>query len=248
MLNAYVDGRVFGEKFGTSTPWVLALHGWGRTHADFAGVLHSTQREGAIDAIALDLPGFGASPVPDEPWGAKEYAIFIRPVLDEMAARIVIVGHSFGGRVAVELATLAGDRTAALVLTGVPLLRVGRPPRQELRYRIARTLATAGIISRARLDRVREHHGSRDYQEARGIMRAVLVRVLAEDYRPSLTRLHCPVELVWGERDAAVPVSVAREALPVITAGRLTVLPGVDHFVPTAAPEALRTATVLHRP
>ena len=247
MLSGYLEGRAFGERSGTSPPWLLALHGWGRTHADFAGVLAATHDQGALDAVALDLPGFGASPAPDEAWGAKEYAEFVRPLLDEMAGGVVLVGHSFGGRVAVELAAMVDDQVAGLVLTGVPLVRLGRPPRPRVRYRIVRSLAAAGIVSQGRLDAARERHGSRDYREARGVMREVLVRVLAEDYRPALARLRCPVEFVWGERDTVVPLAAARSALDLTAKGRLTVLPGVDHFVPTAAPAALREAALRYR-
>jgi pimeloyl-ACP methyl ester carboxylesterase len=247
MLSGYLQGRAFGERFGTSPPWLLALHGWGRSHADFAGVFAATRDQQGLDAIALDLPGFGASPAPEEAWGAKEYAKFVRPLLDEMADGVVIVGHSFGGRVAVELAAMVDDQVAALVLTSVPLVRLGRPPRPRVRYRIVRSLAVAGIVSQGRLDKARERYGSRDYREARGVMRDVLVRVLAEDYRPALARVRCPVEFVWGEQDTAVPLAVARSALNLTAKGRLTVLPGVGHFVPTAAPAALREAAVRHR-
>ena len=247
MLSGYLQGRAFGERYGTSRPWLLALHGWGRSHADFAGVLAATYDQQALDAVALDLPGFGASPAPPEGWGAKEYAEFVLPLLDEMADGVVVVGHSFGGRVAVELAAMREDRVAALVLSGVPLVRLGRPPRPRVRYRIVRSLAGAGILSQVRLDRARERYGSRDYREARGVMRDVLVRVAAEDYRPALAGVRCPVELVWGEQDTAVPLAVARSALGLVGKGRLTVLAGVDHFVPTAAPAALREAAVRHR-
>ncbi len=248
MLSGYLDGKLFGEAFGQAPPWVLALHGWGRSHTDFAGVLRSLDTGETIDGIALDLPGFGASPPPPEPWGAREYAAFIQPVLDEMDDRVVILGHSFGGRVAVELAALRGDRTAALVLTGVPLVPVARRPRPRLRYRMVRTLAGMGLVDQGRLARARERYGSRDYREARGVMQAVLVRVLGEDYRAALKSLHCPVELVWGDRDTVVPIEAARRALPAIAAGRLTILRNVDHFVPSAAPAALRAAVLEHRP
>jgi pimeloyl-ACP methyl ester carboxylesterase len=248
MLSGYRDGKLFGASFGQAPPWVLALHGWGRSHADFLDVLGSPDAGEVIDAIAIDLPGFGASPPPPEPWGAQEYAAYVRPVLDKMADRVVIVGHSFGGRVAVELAALERERTAALVLTGTPLVRVGRQTRPKLRFRMVRALAGVGLVGQGRLTQARERYGSRDYREARGVMRGVLVRVLAEDYRGALELLSCPVELVWGQRDVAVPVEVARAALSVIAAGRLTILPGIDHFVPSTAPAALRAVVLAHRP
>ena len=77
--------------------------------------------------IALDLPGFGRSAPPDAPWGAADYAEAVVPVLDAMTRPVVVVGHSFGGRVAVTLAAERPDDVGALVLTGVPLLhRAGR--------------------------------------------------------------------------------------------------------------------------
>src|SRR4051794_21014660 len=98
MLTAYDDGRIFGERSGDGEPWVLALHGWRRTHRDVAA-----SRDGPA-AIAVALPGFGTSPPPPEAWGGAEYAKALVPVVDAMAAPVVVVGHSFGGRVAVHLA------------------------------------------------------------------------------------------------------------------------------------------------
>jgi len=74
-----------------------------RSHKDFDATL--APADGAtLDAVALDLPGFGATPAPPEVWGAAEYAAFVAGVLDEMAAPVVVLGHSFGGKVAVALA------------------------------------------------------------------------------------------------------------------------------------------------
>jgi len=89
---------------------VLALHGWARSHKDFDATL--APADGAtLDAVALDLPGFGARRSP-EVWGAAEYAAFVAGVLDEMAAPVVVLGHSFGGKVAVALAVQRPRRCA----------------------------------------------------------------------------------------------------------------------------------------
>jgi pimeloyl-ACP methyl ester carboxylesterase len=117
VLKAFDGGRLFGSVHGVGPPAVLALHGWGRTSADFDAVL------GGLDAVALDLPGFGATPPPAEPWGATGYAAAVAPVLGEAAGPVVVLGHSFGGRVAVHLAAAHPDEVAGLVLTGAPLVR-----------------------------------------------------------------------------------------------------------------------------
>src|SRR5436309_7264659 len=104
MLTAFDDGRLFGATTGDGHPWVLALHGWRRTHRDFDRVL------AGIDAIALDLPGFGASPEPPDAWGSAAFADAITPVLDTFDTAPVVLGHSFGGRVAVQLAAAYPDR------------------------------------------------------------------------------------------------------------------------------------------
>src|SRR5439155_342890 len=151
-------------------PAVIGLHGWGRNRADLSQALVG------LDALVVDLPGFGASPPPAEAWGAAGYAQAVIPVLKECPDPAVVLGHSFGGRVAVCLAAQHPARVRALVLTGVPLLRrvgVRRPP---FRYRVLRSLHHAGLLSDQRMERARSRHGSRDYRAASGVMRDVLVR------------------------------------------------------------------------
>jgi pimeloyl-ACP methyl ester carboxylesterase len=246
VLSAYLGGIVFGEAYGVHPPRVLALPGWGRSHDDFRDALSGAAAGSVpLDAIALDLPGFGASPPPPEVWGAAQYAAALGPLLEEMAEQVVVVGHSFGGRVAIELARLAGKRVGGLVLTGVPIVPSGgNTARPATRYRIVRALAGWGLVGEERLERARRTHGSRDYREASGVMRGVLVRVLSEDYSEALRELVCPVELLWGTNDDVAPVALANHALALLKDGRLIELPGVGHFVPTEAPSALHEAVV----
>jgi pimeloyl-ACP methyl ester carboxylesterase len=98
-LSTFADGRLWGARYGAGRPWILALHGWGRDHGDFDTVL------AGLDAVAIDLPGFGVAPEPREPWSTEQYAQFVAPVLEEMVnGPVVVIGHSFGARVAVHLA------------------------------------------------------------------------------------------------------------------------------------------------
>lgn len=236
-LTSVADG-LFAEKHGTGPATVVALHGWGRRGADFDRVLNG------LDALAIELPGFGASPPPPEPTGARGYAKALRPVVEALPGPAVLVGHSFGGRVALTLASFLD--VAGLVLTGVPVLRSRPPARPSTAYRMARWAHGRGLIGDRRMEAIRRRRGSEDYRAASGVMRGVLVATVAETYEPELASVDAPVELVWGADDREVPVTVAERAHAAL-AGRgvdatLTVLAGVGHHVPIEAPEALRAA------
>ncbi|HUQ63645.1 MAG TPA: alpha/beta hydrolase [Acidimicrobiales bacterium] len=233
-LSNFVDGRIFGERAGTS-PRVLALHGWGRDHRDWSGPLKG------VDGIWLDLPGFGASPPPPDPWGSSDYANAVAPVLDEFTAPAVIVGHSFGGRVALQLAALAPERVGALVLSGVPLGSRRAAGRPKVGFRVIKGLRRTGLINEERMEAARQRYGSDDYRRAEGVMRAVLVKTVAENYTDLLERIACPVELLWGRADTAAPVDGARAAARMLRRAKLTELEG-DHFACLSQPEELRAA------
>lgn len=302
VLQVFGDGDIFGERSGKEPPWLLALHGWGRSHLDFTGVLQPSrassklsvaahdqagqnpsqlagdqgseigciraalvpadlagslpgQLGGEIDAIALDLPGFGATPPPAYAWGSDEYADALVGVVETMAAPVVVVGHSFGGRVALRLAVRHPELVAALVLTGVPLWQSSElRPRPAAAFRVARALHRWGLASDAQIERARQRYGSADYKAASGVMRDVLVKVLAESYKADLELISCPMELVWGDQDSVVPLQLALKAAELIKAsGRapapvVTCCKGVGHLLPLEAPLELRSAIDRHRP
>lgn len=259
MLKSFAGGQLFGAAFGPAEPTVLALHGWRRTHRDFEPVFAApptrpaATREPAaspdpagpaLSVVAPDLFGFGATPPPPEGWGSAEYAAHLVPLFEEpgvLADRIVLVGHSFGGRVSLHLATLVPDRIERVVLTGVPLLdRRGRRARPAAAFRTVRRLHSLGLVGDERMEAMRNKYGSPDYRAAQGVMRSVFVRILAERYDEQMAAITCPVDLVWGEDDTEVPLDVASRAETLFADARLTVLPGVGHLTPTEAPDALR--------
>ncbi|MDP9494248.1 MAG: alpha/beta hydrolase [Actinomycetota bacterium] len=239
-LRVFANGALFADATGSGPPRVIALHGWARRGSDFRPALAD------LDALAPDLPGFGASPPPSEPWGAEGYAHLVNQLLDVCDHPPVVVGHSFGGRIAVCLAALYPERVGSLVLTGAPLVKHTPPRSPSLRYRMIRGLHRVGLLSDDRLERIRRKTGSADYRAASGVMRDVLVRVVNESYESQLRALTAPVSLIWGGADREVPVTVARAVADVIASqGRevdFEILEGVGHLLPVEAPQALRAA------
>jgi pimeloyl-ACP methyl ester carboxylesterase len=246
MLRTLAGGPLLGEQWGEEPPAVLALHGWRRTHEDFVAVLGPTSPGGALDAVAPDLPGFGATPAPDRGWGSEEYAASLIPLLEHHrpdARPVVVLGHSFGGRVAVTLAARRPDLVAGVVLSGAPVLPLpGGPRRSPKRYRAVRGLRRAGLVPESVLERARQRFGSEDYRAATGVMREIMVRLVSERYDEHLAALSGPVELVWGDDDPAAPLAIAEGLTDVVAGAHLVVCPGAGHLTPLTAPAALRTA------
>ena len=235
-LRSFVGGAVFAEVYGSSPPRVLALHGWGRRGSDFRRALDR------FDVIAPDLPGFGATPVPDQVLGAQGYADLMSPILDEYDQPPLIVGHSFGGRVAVCLAASHPDRVGSLLLTGVPLLRQSPVSHPPLTYRIVRWMNGVGLVSDDRMERLRRKRGSADYRAATGVMRDILVRVVNEDYPEEMSAVTAPTRLIWGADDFDVPVQVARNALQFFSDADLEIVADTGHMLHLQRPDVLSKA------
>lgn len=238
VLTTLLDGTAFAERFGQGSPAVVAMHGWARNRSDWTTTLER------YDALALDLPGFGATPAPESGWGSQEYAEWAAGILKGLD-RPVVVGHSFGGRVAVQLAALHPDLLRGVVLTGVPLYRPPSSGGPRLSFRVARALHKRGLIPEGRMEAMRQKYGSEDYRNARGIIRDVFVKVVNEDYTEQLAAIaqDLPVRMVWGEHDTAAPVWMAEKALGQLgDRAALEVVAGSAHLLDAGLVAAVRAA------
>lgn len=226
MITSLAGGRVLAEKHGSTPPRVVALHGWGRDGTDFATILSG------LDAVSIHLPGFGPAPAPETAWGTEDYADLVAEAIAAFAP-VIIVGHSFGGRVAVRLAARRPELVAGLVLTGVPLVKLQAPAAPPLSYRLARWANRRGLLSDTRMDALRNQRGSADYRAAQGVLRSILVRVVNESYDDDLATLAAgtvPLQFVWGEHDTAAPTDAGRVAAE--RAGSpFRVVPGTAHLL-----------------
>jgi len=208
VITSLAGGRVLAEKHGATPPRVVALHGWARDGGDFATILSG------LDAVSIHLPGFGPAPAPDEVWGTDDYADLVAEAIAAYAP-VVIVAHSFGGRVAVRLAARRPELVRALVLTGVPLVRLAPPTKPPLSFRVARWAHARGLVSDARMEALRNQRGSADYRAAQGVMRGIMVRAVNENYDDELSTLAgstVPMRFVWGADDTAAPTEAGRVA------------------------------------
>ncbi|MBN0971175.1 MULTISPECIES: alpha/beta fold hydrolase [unclassified Gordonia (in: high G+C Gram-positive bacteria)] len=243
MLTTLLDGELLAERHGGPSFSVVALHGWGRTRADWNPVLNG------LDAIAIDLPGHGATPAPATAWGSPEYAEHILAALarelGDEDRKIVLLAHSFGGRVGIHMAALRPDLFSRLIFTGVPFIRPTGAGKSPVLFRIAKRLHRLELLPDSVMNQYRERYGSADYRDAHGIMREIFVKVVNENYDAAIATVadaRIPMDLVWGSEDTAAPLSANAVIADQVPSAQLDVINGSGHMLDTPMRGALITA------
>lgn len=239
---------------------VVLLHGQPGSGSDWQQVADRLPRE--LSIVALDRPGYGASRR-----GAGGFAFNARTVLAELdargIARAVLVGHSYGGGVALSLANLAPERVEALVLlasvgpgclTGWDRL-LAAPVAGEVSaltaWWLTPWLARAWLAALARLRRrpiaadehVNLHIWGNAHHDHGPLWRSflteqhALVRELG-DLTASLPGIRQPVLLVADPHDTLIPVSTTHQLAAVLPDARVELLSEIGHHLPRrGAPE-----------
>ena len=199
--------------------------------------------------VAWDEPGAGRSSDVPADFGLADYADCLAALIDELAVGPAhVAGLSWGGTVALELYRRRPELVATLILADSYAGWKGSLPEAEVRARIEglRQMLTApagafdptlpGLFAGdppAEFVPMLEAVAA----DVRPESMRTAAQVMAEaDLRDLLPRIAVPTLLVWGERDARSPVSVARELDQAIPDARLVVIPGAGHMSNLEAP------------
>jgi pimeloyl-ACP methyl ester carboxylesterase len=206
-------------------------HGWGQSAAALVPVAETLKPFASSSLV--DFPGFGKSSNPPESWGTAEYADFIAEWMEGLpASRRIWIGHSFGGRVGIQLAARHPKLVSGMVLIASAGLQRRRTLTEGLRFRLRKTaFKTARRLVRdgPQLDALRQRFGSSDYRSA-GAMRPILTRVVSEDLSEPAKAVQCPTLLVYGTSDTETPPEMGERYKALIPNSELAVLTGFDHL------------------
>lgn len=219
---------------GQGAPVVL-MHGWGCNRSTLASIERSV-RELGRPVVNVDFPGFGESTEPAEAWGVEEYTAAFTDLMrhEGIGPDAVLLGHSFGGRVAILYASR--NAVGKLILVDA----AGVKPRRSLKYYLkvysfkAKKHLLRLLLGRQkaeeRLNQLRAKAGSSDYASASPMMRRILSRVVNEDLRAVMPAIKAPTLLIWGENDTATPLSDAKTMERLIPEAALVSFAGCGHY------------------
>lgn len=216
---------------------LLCLHGWGASHESFKELTNVMEKDN-LKIISPDLPGFGASVDPPCAWSVDDYADCIEKLVAELGLTDVrLLGHSFGGRIAIKLASRRCSWISHLYLCGAAGIRKPTHWKRSLGIALAETgnaifklpgLRIGESAARKVLYKLLRVH---DYEKTDGVMRETMIKVINEDLTPLLENITVPTDLFWGEDDKMTPLSDGQLMNTKIVQSTLYTFPGVGHRV-----------------
>ncbi len=221
----YKDVRTVYYTAGEGSP-LLFFHGGGA----FAMAYEDTLAELAKDffVIAPDLPCFGESSVPDAPWDFSDYAdYFFHFLADLRLSNVLVIGHSFGGGVALHLA-VRNELVSKLVLIDALCMRVSEPFGKLLRRVV---LNDAKILLEKEVpEEVVEGYVRTNLPKTKEIGKIVkTVKSCVENADLDLKNYSKPTLIIWADGDKTLPLSYGRKISSEIPGSKLKVVPG-NHF------------------
>lgn len=228
---------------------ILILHGWVKDGKGekYDAIKHILEKKG-YPVFLPDLPGFGSNTLKKEELFFDDYVAFIQKYISEItkqteAKKVILVGHSFGGRIGIRFASLYPNMVDTLVLTGasgiqrpLPSLKkkvvfivtkIIRPiflvPPMSVFYRFFRKLIYYSI-------------GEMDYYKA-GSLTQTFKNVYKVDITEDLEKITVPTMLIWGEKDTFTPLVNGEFMHRHIKNSKLVIIPDATHRLPYDKPK-----------
>lgn len=256
---------LYYEEAGAGPP-LLLLHGLGESTFTWHDILPALAARNRV--IALDLKGFGRSDKPDDgAYSADDQAALVaRFILERRLSDLTVVGHSFGGTVALRTALVEGiagkGRIRRIVAIGAPALPRAAARRLDLVMTPLVPDAVAAVVPAETAARflLKEAMGGRAPSEKnvkgyaqpyddRDAMRAFFTTARsivneqdADAIKARYRAIKQPVLLVWCRKDPIVPLRSGRQLAAALPHARLSILEGCHHLPQHERPKQLLKA------
>lgn len=219
----------FGNQNAQGT--LIFLHGWRSNKEVWFQIVNQISRSANYQIYTIDLPGFGASPVPKADWGVGDYANLVAEFITKLDLKnVIIVGHSFGGRVGIKLTSVRADLVKRLILVDAAgfVMHSNKKSAMGLAAKIVRPLFKPKFMQGLR-KKIYKQIGAEDYIATPSLQK-IFVKTVNEDLTENMKRILQPTLIIWGENDFDVSVESGKKMSALIPNSKFIILPQSGHF------------------
>lgn len=216
---------------------LIVLHGWQSSKEKWQKVKELLEKE-ELEVIVPDLPGFKKVNELKLPWNLDNYINWLKDFCDGFSEPFFLLGHSFGGRIAIKFTVKYPEKLKGLILVSAAGIRKGKPLILKIAplfkkfsflpgYYFLRKLFYKFVLRKT------------DYLEAKGVMKETFKKVVAEDLTSYLSKIKIPTLILWGQKDKITPLNNAYLINKEIPVSSLEIIPRAGHEVNLTHPEEL---------
>jgi pimeloyl-ACP methyl ester carboxylesterase len=184
---------------------IYILHGWAYSTEKWNPLI-SLLENNKIKVHLLKIPGLTDSLT--TPWTIDDYVNWLYKILEKEKNRVTILGHSNGGRIAMNFAIKYPDKLSELILIDSAGIT-----HNELRLRLKRRffskVAKIGkkyIYSESLRKALYKFTAERDYSEANPLMRKIMLNLIDSDKLLQPEKILTRTTIIWGEKDSITPL------------------------------------------
>jgi len=227
---------------------VLILHGWWSRAKNWSQVKELLENQG-YKVFVPDLPGFGENSPPPQPWSINDYVEWVSDFCEKNnLSQFFLLGHSFGGGLAVKFVNSFPGKTRALILVSAKIRR-----QKSFRYYLGLILGKLGkliffIPGFSFLQPFARKVlywliGTRDYYQLEAekafTMKETFKKIIEEDLTPYLSQISVPTLIIWGKKDNITPLKDAYLINKEIEGSKLEIIKDGRHVPNMETPELL---------
>ena len=221
--------KIFYKKYDNSSSdnVLVFLHGWGGDSSSWD--FNIKELKNYFTCIVLDFPGFGISERPNKIWNVEDYTDFLQKFVEELnIKKFILVGKSFGGRVATKYASKYPEKLTNLILVSAAgiempsllvkvkifIAKIGKSfvksffPRYEMGIK--------GLFYN--IFAIKEDESNYKWE--------VKKLVTNDNLSENAASIATPTLIVWGNEDKVLPINTAKKLNALIKHSVLEIIPG----------------------
>lgn len=206
----------------------IILHGWTKNLDKWNEFLKELDKNG-MKYNFLKIPGLTESL--EKVWSLNDYIEWLKNIVKKEKGKVVLVGHSNGGRIALAFANRYPEKVEKLVLidsAGIYhnelLLRIKRIVFNTI-AKVGKRITSSKTIKNLLYSLARES----DYKDLNDNVKQTMVNLISSDLKPLLPKIKAPTLIIWGKEDRVTPLSDGKLMHKLIKDSKLKIIEHTRH-------------------
>lgn len=224
------------KTMGAMKKKIFILHGWTKKIDQWKPFVEYL-KEDRFSVTLLKVPGLTAKT--DKPWTLDDYVEWLKNILYKQKDKVILIGHSNGGRIALAFAQKYQEKLDTLVLIDSAGITQNQVPLTTKRLAF-KLIAKIGkrITSSVKLKNLLyKLAGEIDYKNSDELMKKTMVNLISVNLKPALSKITCPTVIIWGEHDRIIPLSDGKFINEIIKHSKLYIIKEARHSPQYTHPE-----------